>query len=564
MRLRSFQVKDYRSIKSTLEINSSSNLTIVGPNNEGKSNLVTALVTALRLLEDHATRGRLGMRTIGQSREQVYNWERDCPLYLQGKKEAGSVFRLKFVLDKKDQDEFFAAVGSTCNENLPITIKIDRSNRPSFEVNKPGKGYISLNGKSEQIARFIGSKLSINYISAVRTARDSARSVEGLVSTALRQVERTPQYIEALQTIQELQRPVLNEIETRLQESLLTFVPSIKRIQLQVREGRAGSLRAVEIGVDDGQLTPLSSKGDGVISLIGMALLARLDTLADRDINLILVIEEPESHLHPRAINAIRNTLDGLPQNIQVMITTHSPNLVSRSDLKSNIIVENNQARVASSISDIREVLGVRVSDNLTSARMNVICEGLSDCRSLNKIFSDIDPEIKNLIDNGEIKFANLKGSGNLSFMVNYTQSAVCEPFVFLDDDEAGKNAFSKAKSAGLISENDVVFTTRLGKLESELEDMLKEDFIASVLLRHFSVDTSAIALPPAIKIKKFSDRIKMIFHASGKNWSDDVEEAVKTQIATAVSEMGKDAIAESAIPIFQTAIRMIRAKLAI
>jgi predicted ATPase len=562
MRLRSFKVKDYRSIKSTLEIDSSSNLTIVGPNNEGKSNLVTALVTALQLLENHARSVRPTGLRLAPMPQRVYVWERDCPLALQKRQGAASVFQLKFEMDDNDQEEFYQAVGSKCNKTLPITVKIDRTNRPSFEVNKPGKGYVALNGKSEQIARFVGSKLSINYITAVRTARDAARSVEGLVSAALRQVERTPEYVTALKTIQDLQRPVLDEIASRLQESLQTFVPSVNRIELQVREGRAEALRSVEIAVDDGQLTPLSSKGDGVISLVGMALLAKLDTLSGRDVNLILVIEEPESHLHPRAINGIRGTLDGLPQNIQVMITTHSPNLINRAKISSNIVVETNVARVAKSISEIRDVLGVRVSDNLTNARLNVICEGLSECRSLPRVFSDVCETVGAMIQGGEIRFANLRGSGNLSFLVNYTHNSVCEPFVFLDDDDAGRSAFTKAKGDGLLDDMDVVFATRPGKANTEFEDLVRQSEIEKILKENFAVDTSKVGLPPAIKAQKFSDRMQFFFKASGRNWSEQVEEDLKTFIASRVADAGIAVLEDFSLPIIESAVGTIKLKL--
>jgi len=199
MRLKSFQVKDYRSIASTFEIGSANNLTIVGPNNEGKSNLVTALVTALRLLEDHSRYARRGrFRTLGRSISRAYDWQNDYPLQLQQRADAHTTFKLKVTLDQDDQVQFLESVESNINDNLPITIRIGRDNIPQFEVNKPGKGYAAPTKKSAQIAAFIGSKLSINYIAAIRTARDSARSVEALVSQALKQVEKTPEYIDAL------------------------------------------------------------------------------------------------------------------------------------------------------------------------------------------------------------------------------------------------------------------------------------------------------------------------------------------------------------------------------
>jgi predicted ATPase len=553
MRLKSFQVQDYRSIASTFEIGSLSNLTVVGPNNEGKSNLVTALVTALRLLEDHSREARLGsLRVLGRRVSGAYEWQRDYPLRMQDRESADSVFKLKFILDEDDQQEFLHAVGSSINDNLPITVKIGRDNRPRFEVNKPGKGYSSLNGKSAQIAAFVGSKLSINYIPAVRTARDSAKSVEGLVSSALRQVEKTPEYVTAMQTIQTLQRPVLEQIEDRLKETLETFVPSVTNVQMHVREGRSEALRSIEISIDDGQLTPLSSKGDGIISLVGMALLSKIDTLAQKGESLVLVIEEPESHLHPRAINAIRATLDNLASNIQVIITTHSPNLVNRTDIRSNIIVESNKARVANNISEIRDVLGVRVTDNLTNARMNIICEGLTDCKALTKIFSDLDSDLCELFSNGEIAFSNLRGAGNLSYLVNSVQNAVCEPFCMLDDDNAGRTAFSAAKSDGLLTDDDVIFTTRVGKSDSEMEDLISDISISEVLGTKFGVEIGGITIPKGIRPQKFSDRIAFVFKASGKPWNEEVENRVKIEICKKCFDDGIRSISDDSLPIFR------------
>lgn len=564
MRLKSFKVKDFRSIASTLEISAASNLTIVGPNNEGKSNLVNSLVASLKLLEEHSkTAEFVRMRAIGRrTPPDVYRWNRDYPVNLQENADGETEFKLKFDLDKADQEEFYRVLGSSINNNLPITIHIGRNNLPRFQVNKPGKGYASLTARSAQIAAFIGSKLSINYISAVRTARDSARSVEDLVSTALRRVERSPEFIQALGTIQELQRPVLQEIEDRLKDSLSAFVPSVKNVSLAIREGRSEALRSVAIGIDDGQLTPLASKGDGIISLIGMALLSKIDSIADRDLSMILVIEEPESHLHPTAIHAIRSTLDGLGNDIQVIITTHSPHLVNRVHISSNIVVERNQARIASSVEEIRDVLGVKVSDNLTSSRLNIICEGDNDCLPLTKILGEVDPLLAPLVENREISFSALGGAGNLPYLVNSLQNAVCEPLCLLDDDKAGREAFQRAQSAGLLNSNDVIFTSRLGKSEAEFEDLVADDVIAEVLLHQFGVNINKVGIPQSVRGRKFCERMGFYFKACGKIWDDQIEMRLKSAIARECNSLGIQSIHPDCHPVFFTLATLVRAKL--
>ena len=539
MRLQQFKVARYRSIKNTLPIALQHNITIIGPNNEGKSNLVRALVTSLQLLAEHAQfprRARVSSASIRRA-NRSYNWESDFPLDLQDQLHGYSEFKLDFELSKDDQAEFLDIIGSSINNKLPITVQIGRNSIPLFQVNKPGKGYAALTNKSSEIAAFIGSKLSINYIPAIRTARDSARSVETLVSSALRKVENTPEYLSALETIDKLQRPVLDELESRLQSTLETFVPTIKRVDLKIREGSRDALRSVTIGIDDGQLTPLENKGDGIISLVGMALLSRLDSYSSSDINMVLAIEEPESHLHPRAIHSIRSILDGLGNDIQVIITTHSPALVNRINISGNILVERNQARVVSKISEIRDALGVRVSDNLTNSRLVVICEGENDQKLIGSILSEIEPKLIKHLKTSEIGFSSLNGSSKLSYLATTFQNSICEPICLLDDDKAGHDACNAAVKDAVIAIEDVVFTSRLGKDESEFEDLICDDIVEKIALANYRVKLSDI--PQGFKKKKFSVRAEAAFKKAGRAWNDQVKMAFKSKISSECELLG-------------------------
>jgi putative ATP-dependent endonuclease of OLD family len=548
MRLERFKVSNFRSLKSTKWISLRNSLTVIGPNNEGKSNLVKAMVAALQLLEE---------LTLGQSRvpifnsrfrrtSQVYNWTRDCPLDLQEKETTETEFKLEFSLNQDDIRDFYQHIGSTINNKLPITVTIGRNGTPRFEVNKPGKGYATLSAKSPKIAAFIGSKLSINYIPAVRTARDSARSVEGLVSSALRKVERSLEYQSAMRTIQDLQRPVIEDLEQKIGITLCKFLPNVKAVNIDLERGRNEAMRSVTISIDDGQLTSLSSKGDGVISLVGMALLARLDAFASSDISMILVIEEPESHLHPRAIHTIRTILDGLGSELQVVITTHSPSLVNRIDLSANILVENNKANVVSSISEVRDALGVRVSDNLNNSRLVVICEGKSDEAALKRILSEIDPRLETAFNTGEVAISTLDGSGNLSYMANALQNSICEPLCFLDDDNAGRQALQKAVEDSVLNEADFVLSKRIGKSESEFEDLISDDIVFEFINRKYKADMSAI--PSGFRSKKFSDRAKAAFDQAGRPWNENVKSELKSELSRKCVEMGVSAIGSDKI----------------
>jgi predicted ATP-dependent endonuclease of OLD family len=246
----------------------------------------------------------------------IYNWDDDFPKERQSRR-GQSVFNLVFDLDEEDRAAFRAEINSEINNELPLQITVGRG-QPSFLVRKRGPGAQGLTEKSRDIARFIGRRIELNHIEAVRKAEDAQAVVDSVVSQALSQVEESDELREALDTVARLQRPVLDDIQESLAASLKQFLPSVKSVSIAPsRESRASALRSVDIHIDDGQLTTLSQKGDGVISLTALALLtgtgfdeSKFGPSRRRSTSTVLAIEEPESHLHPTAIHYIRQAID--------------------------------------------------------------------------------------------------------------------------------------------------------------------------------------------------------------------------------------------------------------
>ena len=133
---------------------------------------------------------------------------------------------------------------------------------------------------------------------------------------------------------------------------------------MQISEGdRSQALRiGTQIIVNDGTPTLLERKGDGVQSLAALALMRHLSESGSLSQHLILAIEE-------RVITEIA-------KRNQVIITTHNPLLVNRSNIGSNILVQKSRAKAARHISEIRDALGVRASDNLRHAELILLVEG--------------------------------------------------------------------------------------------------------------------------------------------------------------------------------------------
>ncbi len=206
MKIVRFSVKNFRSITTARSLKLYGTTVLIGPNNEGKSNLVKALAKALNTLtvyrqafsryrfatgsEPHSALLLTKSNTFVLS-SNVFDWSEDYPISFQSNSTEPTEFWVEFALDEHEVAAFRQKIGSNLNGNLPFHIAIDRQNQCTIKVKKPGRGQRALTAKSDQIAHFIAERLDFEHIPAIRTADTAARVVDQLVSERLSTVEGT-------------------------------------------------------------------------------------------------------------------------------------------------------------------------------------------------------------------------------------------------------------------------------------------------------------------------------------------------------------------------------------
>lgn len=545
MELVNFSVTNYRSITKAHKVSVSDTTVLIGRNNEGKSNLLRALDVAMISLQRHATDhhiGRLGRRPISRRDERTFFWERDFPINLQDRKSGTqTIIRLEFQLDEEEIAEFKEKIKSNLNGALPIVIKIGKDNIPNIEVSKRGKGSKTLNSKSGLIANFIAEKIIFNYIPAVRTDQEAIDVVGRMLSQRLRVLEEKDEYLAALKTIKDLQQPILDSLSERIKEPLEQFLPGITSVSIEIPEDtRRSSLRRdFEIIVDDGTATSLAFKGDGVKSLAALGLLkdrVRTDGAS------IIAIEEPESHLHPAAIHQLLTVIQSLGEDNQVILSTHNPLFVDRHNIKTNIVIDKGSASPAKNIKQIRDLLGIKASDNLTNASYVLVVEGDDDVISLRPLLRVLSSKLKYMIDNHMLILEPIGGAGNLSYKLNLLKSSLCVYHTFLDNDDAGRKAFEDCESEGILSIKMNTFINCNGSPNTEFEDCLDPDVYKKAIIDEFGVDLNCREFR---NNQKWSDRVKQAFQSQGKNWNNGVESRVKFLVASCVKRDPERALSQ-------------------
>jgi energy-coupling factor transporter ATP-binding protein EcfA2 len=571
MRLKQFSVTNFRSITKAEKLPLGDFTVLIGPNNEGKSNILEALAIGMQGLSNPRTqhfRGsdRRRFRTNLRGAEQFnYVWERDFPQSLQDNENGKTTLSFDFELTPEEVEDFRRTVGSKFNELLPISLTFGQKLRPIFKVRKQGPSQKALREKRDEIADFLADRVQLQYVPPIRTGNRVSDIVQRMLSRELtRAADEDAEYSQALEKIRELQEPIFASLSDAIVERLQSFLPDVKAVSIDTQGEDRSLPRNVSITVDDGVPTDLSFKGDGVQSLAAMAMMQHYSRETARAREFILAVEEPEAHLHPRAIHALKETLRETADTQQVILTTHSPLLANRLDLRSNIIVTKNKAAPAKSVQELRDVLGVSVADNMASAEVFLVVEGETDRECLTAVLA-VDSSLARVLNDGLLRLVPLTGAGKLSYLLTQLQDSLASTHAFLDSDQAGREAAKAAQDAGLLRSVDVTMAMRQGeKTGCELEDLIEPGVYEDAFMETFGVSVANHAWINKMSKGKWSARMPHIFQSSGKSWSKPIEEEAKKVVAAAAARVPETAIRVESRPLIDALTEALKAKIAL
>ncbi len=550
MKINTFSIKNYRSIVDKQEITLKDLSIIIGPNNEGKSNILNAITSALSILKSyeysftHLLRryyrkiDRDEHTSSSYERTSSYKWERDFPIKMQGENKDGkTVFEVVFDFTNEELKDLNKLTGLNLNYDIIFTLELGKDSE-NISINYPANRRINLNKRKIKILEYVSQHIAIEYIGSVRTAERTADLIDSLIRRELNQLEYKAEYERLLKRLEKMQEPVLKKISKEVSKSIKQFLPNVKKVEVtSVDRVRRIMHESCEVYVDDGDKTPLELKGDGIKSLLAISLMQHLAKQRHTNQDIVFAIEEPKIHLHPDSIHKLKEVLLEISEQYQVILTTHSPIFVDRGHLDRNILVTKNKIKTVHDISEIRNELGIRVSDNLKSASLVILTEGENDIQILKSWLFEMSPKVRDAYARGLFAFASMGGCKNLSYQVNLHRNLICSVLVYLDADSDGKSAYEKAKSDGLLTDKEVFFPIIRSFRETEIEDLVK----ISIYKKNIE-DKYGVKLERDIfknNKNKWSVRIGGVFEKQGKLWTGDIEADVKKIVCDAVVRDG-------------------------
>lgn len=389
MKLDSLRIKNFRTITAEQVLNLANGLTLVGPNNAGKTN---ALMAIYMFFTGYENRNGYDHRVDLSFKDKTVKTSLTCHFSGDPKGEDKDIFerldKLRALLGQPDESNEFS-INVYFNGDNPVYQVYPGVKRPE--------------GKSPQY--------SMAQKSFIQSVLDSFKCY----------------YIPSKKSIDELYGEFVSpfirlQVGQVLKDHILKIRQSVSAISKSMNEVLASNgLLNIQVGFDipngalsdlitgfdlhvsDPDQSSIYSKGMGVQAAVLLSSFKWI-TEQQKKVSVIWLIEEPETYMHP-ALGAKASTiLDGLANISTVVKTTHAINfvpgdvklvqgIVRTPKDKSSVVKRFLTHREATAA--IRASLGVKFSDYFGLARCNIFVEGETDRLYLEHIWSYLLPEMR-------------------------------------------------------------------------------------------------------------------------------------------------------------------------
>ena len=350
MILSQIEIQGYKIFKEKFTVKLNNDLTvIIGENGSGKS----AIIDAIRVLLSEDEFGRVG---IGES-----DFHKE--LTKQSKEKGVEKIIIKGTFSAlKDEEQVAYLPWLDYSDNQKAYLNIEIENKENvygrFKWQKWGG-----KAKSGIFEKELIDAISCIYLPPLRNAPEKLQAYKGsrlarLIQNFTKNDEESKSNIETKANkfnqellndnkIQEIDKIIKNKITDAVgsffgQDAMSQFTEvNFNRIieKLKLLFFPDLSLREPDTKNKDNMFRELNENSLGYNNILYLAtVLAEIEGLSEKEtFAKVLLIEEPEAHLHPQLQTKLLQYLktQALKNNIQIIVTTHSPTIVASSGLDS-------------------------------------------------------------------------------------------------------------------------------------------------------------------------------------------------------------------------------------
>lgn len=244
----------------------------------------------------------------------------------------------------------------------------------------------------------------------------------------------------------------LNKEAELIKDFMLDYTSNLEKIEIIPTIAWKDAIKSVDVNFQfqgDTKPIPMSHKGTGYRRLF---MVARFRYLAEKNKgeNIVFLIEEPETYLHPSAQQDLLNSFEELSEDNQIIISTHSPVFAGATQYDSIVLCRKENQSIYEYADEVNKQefiekiiseLGIKPAYNLIDNFTKILfVEGKND-----RIFFDIICRKvleKPLIDNNKVLVLPFGGGKDIDSFINidYFSKSQRELYLIIDSDKQENN----------------------------------------------------------------------------------------------------------------------------
>jgi len=537
MRIQRVRCENFRSL-SSFNVNFPEGYSVIcGRNNSGKSAIFKAIFAVL---------GRPKYEFIYINRQEQYvTYAEDISHW---KKDSGEDIIIEIVINSNKNDdssfyEFITRISKqSVSDDFSVTVSLicNKENWIKYKIRINGSDDFFDETATEETLRWLRDKAIVLYHDS--TSQEMGfRVFMGRNNDLFNPSEGEKQ---KLNTLNKQFTSLMNKVSKRKKEDIENVLGNLGEkyvVNIDYPEVQFDNLPYdITLGESRGNETKLENWGSGtrnrtlILSLILQARQIARDINHSKRFSPIVLIEEPESFLHPSAQSGFGRVIEDLSKefNIQIVTSSHSPFLLSRRAPGSNLLLERSIRRGKQMDSVVVDTSGenwaapfataLGISTDELHPWIGVL-HGNDDATLV--VEGDLDKQyIENYIQKknfnmlSKITITAIGGKDKLNdiSMIRFI-SKFSKKVVFLLDLDA-QSLDSKFAAAGLVRNRDYMFVGKDISGKRRIEGILPDEMHRDVYSDHSSV---VISLQSDVSTEKKAAqaRIKQLLLEKFKEW---------------------------------------------
>lgn len=297
----------------------------------------------------------------------------------------------------------------------------------------------------------------------------------------------------------------INKLEKKLEQTLSDYVKKIwaeSKIRFEIKIQNDLKLDVFIFDeADKDNSYYMYDRSEGFKQFVSLILSISAANETDTLKNHVILIDEPEVHMHPSGIRYMRSELLRIGENNYVFIATHSQFMIDTKNKERHYIVSkpnnNTCVKLWDSTKDLaddeilRQAFGINVLNDLLSP-YKMLVEGFSDWQIFSKALHEIEP-------NNCITITNGTGS-NIIAVASMLKMYNVPVLTLVDADKEGEKYKKEITKLGDPFNTNMVKTLRDFVAEiieyGTIEDTLNKDFVIKCLEKAYKEITAEKTFP--------------------------------------------------------------------